>query len=51
LVFLSEAKYDDIEGNVTLAWTTLKQMCISVVGFKLWNYLPNDLKGCVNIIS
>lgn len=31
------------------ARTTLKQICISVVGVKLWNSLQIDLKGCVNI--
>jgi len=32
-------------------WTTLKQMCISVAGVKLWNSLQNDLKGCLNIFQ
>ena len=29
--------------------TTLKQMCISVCGVKLWNSLTIDLKACTNI--
>lgn len=31
------------------ARTTLKQMCISVCGVKLWNSLTIDLKACINI--
>jgi len=33
------------------ARTTLKQMCISVAGVKLWDSLQNDLKGCLNIFQ
>ena len=33
------------------ARTTLKQMCISVAGVKLWNSLQNDIKGCLNIFQ
>lgn len=31
------------------ARTTLKQMCISVVGVKMWNSLHSDIKSCLNI--
>ena len=33
------------------ARTTLKQMCTSVVGVKLWNSLHNELKHCKNIFQ
>lgn len=33
------------------ARTTLKQMCTSVVGVKLWNTLQNELKQCKNIFQ
>ncbi len=33
------------------ARTHLKQMCISVVGAKLWNSLENDEKSCSNIFQ
>ena len=32
-----------------VARTTLKQMCISVVGVKIWNSQLQDLKGCTDI--
>ncbi len=32
----------------SLARTTLKQMCISVYGVKLWNSLGSDMKCCSN---
>ena len=32
-----------------VARTTLKQMCISVVGVKLWNSQQNDLQNCIGI--
>ena len=33
------------------ARTTLKQMCISVVGVKLWNSQQKDLKNCLCIFQ
>jgi len=37
-----------IQGDIE---TTLKQICPSVVGVKLWNSLQNDLKCCLNIFQ
>ena len=32
------------------ARTTIKAMCLSVYGVKLWNSLPNNLRDCNNVI-
>lgn len=34
-----------------VARTTLKQMCVSVIGVKLWNSQQKDLKGCTDIFQ
>ena len=52
-VFISEDEDHRRKGHFKhqSVWTTLKQMCISVVGVKLWNSLYKELKDCKNIFQ
>lgn len=49
LVQTVKAKGGNVIFSTSMHRTTLKQMCASVVGVKLWNSLQNDLKGCINV--
>lgn len=52
-IFVFHSENKDHRGKFDLkhpyAQTTLKLMCISVCGVKLWNSLKTDLKVCTNI--